>query len=109
MKKREPAAFLADMVQICEEIIDTMAGCDLDAFLADRMRQKAIVRDLEVLGEAARNLPEEMRAGAPGVPWAKIVAMRNRLIHAYSARTSPSFTRRRQPGCRSCFPSCGIC
>jgi uncharacterized protein with HEPN domain len=53
---------------------------DLDR---DRMLVLAIVKDVEIIGEAASRTTAAMRASHPEVPWAQIIAMRNRLIHAY--------------------------
>lgn len=47
------------------------------------MRYDAILRNLELIGEAATHVPEALRAMAPGVPWRQIVATRNRVAHAY--------------------------
>ena len=60
-----------------------MAGrsrADLDT---DRMLLFAVVRAIEVVGEAASKLSEEFRAAHPSIPWRAIIGMRNRLIHAY--------------------------
>jgi uncharacterized protein with HEPN domain len=53
------------------------------AFLADRMRQDAIIRKLEIIGEAVKRLSEETRAQRPEIPWKQIAGMRDRLTHAY--------------------------
>ncbi|MBV8747106.1 MAG: DUF86 domain-containing protein [Xanthobacteraceae bacterium] len=53
-----------------------------DAFLRERMIQDAVIRNFEVIGEAAGRLSDVARQG-DGVPWARIVAFRNRLIHGY--------------------------
>jgi len=53
---------------------------DLDS---DRMLQNAIVRSIEVVGEAAVNVSREFRDQEKGIPWAKLTGMRNRLVHAY--------------------------
>ena len=53
---------------------------DLDA---DRTLNLALVRLLEIVGEAAGRVPEEWRSQHPGIPWSQIVGLRNRLIHAY--------------------------
>lgn len=53
------------------------------AFHADRMRQDAIIRKLEVIGEAVKQLSEETRARRPDVPWRQIAGMRDHLTHAY--------------------------
>ena len=49
----------------------------------DRMRFDAVVRNLELMGEAARQLPSPIREAIPGVPWRESIAMRNILIHGY--------------------------
>jgi len=51
----------------------------------DRLLELALVRLLEVVGEAASHIPEEERAKYPAVPWPEIVGLRNRLIHGYDA------------------------
>lgn len=47
------------------------------------MRYDALLRNLELIGEAATHVPEEVRVTAPDVPWRLVIAVRNRLIHAY--------------------------
>lgn len=50
----------------------------------DRMLLLAVVKEIEIVGEAANLISEELRIKSPEIPWAKIRGMRNRLIHAYS-------------------------
>jgi uncharacterized protein with HEPN domain len=83
MTRRDVRFYLADLIQAYEDIEDTVANVSESAFMADRLRQKAVIRDLEVIGEACRHIPDELRRMADGVPWERIVAMRNRLIHEY--------------------------
>ncbi len=51
--------------------------------MANRLNYDATLRNLELIGEAASHVPEEMRKFAPNVPWRQVVATRNRLIHGY--------------------------
>jgi uncharacterized protein with HEPN domain len=81
---RDPRAFLADMVQACEDVTAAVAGIGVESFVADKLRHKAVIRDLQVLGEAASRLPQEVRALAPAIPWRRIIDTRNKLIHGYS-------------------------
>lgn len=53
---------------------------DLDK---DRMLMRALVKDIEIIGEAASRVSDEMRASLPAIPWPLIIATRHRLIHAY--------------------------
>lgn len=71
------------MIDAAETVGQFMSGrsrADLDS---DRMLLFAVVRAIEVVGEAAGKVTEETRTGAPEIPWAAIVSMRNRLIHGY--------------------------
>ena len=52
-------------------------------FLADRKSQSAVVRQLEIVGEAVKQLSAELKASAPDVPWRQIAGARDRLIHGY--------------------------
>jgi len=58
-------------------------GVDEDAFLANREKSDAVIRNIEVLGEAAGNLSASFQESHPDIPWHQIVGMRNRLIHGY--------------------------
>lgn len=63
--------------------IKLYASVGEEAFLADRMRQDAIIRKLEIIGEAVKRLSDETRARRPEIPWKQIAGMRDRLTHAY--------------------------
>ncbi len=62
--------------------IESYTATGRDAFLADRLTQDAVIRNFEIIGDAASRLSAVIR-NQPGVPWRKIIAFRNRLIHAY--------------------------
>jgi uncharacterized protein with HEPN domain len=83
MSTRDSRAYLAGLLQACEDIQAMVAGLLLEQFTADRMRLKAVIRDLEVLGEAAGKVPSELRWLAPKIPWSRLAGMRHRLIHGY--------------------------
>ena len=63
--------------------IKLYASVGEDAFLADRMRQDAIIRKLEIIGEEVKQLSAKTRARRPEIPWKQIAGMRDRLTHAY--------------------------
>ena len=54
-----------------------------DAFLGDPKTQDAVVRNLEVIGEAAKNVSESLKATHPDISWKRIAGMRDKMIHAY--------------------------
>ncbi len=71
------------MLEHSREAVSMAAGrsrADLDQ---DRQFNLALVRLLEIVGEAAARVPEEARAKYPEIPWAQIIGLRNRLIHGY--------------------------
>jgi len=74
---------LLHMVEAAEAVAQFLAGRTLADLDVDRMLLFALVRAIEILGEAANKISPETRAAAPQIPWGAIVAMRNRLIHGY--------------------------
>lgn len=63
--------------------IKSYAAAGETAFLADRMQQDAVIRKLEIVGEAVKRLSETTRARRPEIPWKQIAGMRDRLTHDY--------------------------
>ena len=79
---RNPAERLRDILDAIAAIERHQDG-DKTAFEADELRQTWFLRHLQIIGEAARALPMEVRALAPEFPWPKIIGMRNVLVHGY--------------------------
>jgi uncharacterized protein with HEPN domain len=79
---REWRFYVDDMISFGEKVLVYTAGMDQTAFVANTLVD-ATVRNLELIGEAATHLPDEVRRAHPQVPWRMIIATRNRLIHAY--------------------------
>ena len=80
---REWRLYVADMQACCERITQYTSGLSQEEFQSRRMAYDATLRNLELLGEAARHVPDEVRALAPDIPWRRIVGVRNILIHGY--------------------------
>jgi len=75
--------YLIDILESIQDIIDFTDGITIDQFSVDRKTVKAVTRCLEVIGEAANKIPNNIREKYPEVPWTEIIGMRNRLIHEY--------------------------
>ena len=77
------AAHLLDMVTAGREALRFLAGTSYGEFLANLQLRRAIERDLEIFGEAARRLSDGFRETYPGVPWREVIGLRNILAHDY--------------------------
>ena len=80
---RDYRQYLDDIVVACERILRYTQGMSAEEFRTDDRTFDAVVRNLEIIGEAAKGIPEPLRARAPNIEWQKIVAFRNVLVHAY--------------------------
>jgi len=83
MRKRDSDLLIHDMLSAIRQIESYIAGQDHDSFLHDRKTIDAVVRNLEVLGEASRQLPQEFITQQPHVPWRLLAGLRNRIVHDY--------------------------
>lgn len=81
--RREDEVRIAHILDTAEAVRGFIAGRRREDLERDRLLSFAIQRAVEIVGEAASRISPEARDSMPGVPWAAIVAMRNRLIHAY--------------------------
>ena len=79
---RDPKERLRDMLEAIEHI-ERYASRGREAFDRDELIQNWIVRHLQIVGEAARAMPQEVRERAPNIPWSKIIGMRHILVHDY--------------------------
>lgn len=75
--------FLQHIINECRYIIHVKEGKTLNSLLEDETLSKAIVRSLEIIGEATKRLPDELRLKYPLVNWSEIAGMRDVLIHNY--------------------------
>jgi uncharacterized protein with HEPN domain len=83
MSERSEQVFLQDMLEAAVRACEYCRNMDYDAFLHDGRTQDAVVRNIEILGEAAKNISESLRAQHPAIPWKNIAGMRDKLIHDY--------------------------
>jgi len=81
--KRVWLDYLNDILDAVNDIKSFINGQTYETFIKDNMRRNAVVRSLEVIGEATKNLPEEVREKYPEIPWKRMAGMRDKLIHGY--------------------------
>lgn len=84
MKQAGIIGLLKDILESSDIAIGYLARCQKREFLRNIEKQDAVLRRIEVIGEAARNLPLDFSAKYPQVEWSRIIATRNRLIHGYN-------------------------
>jgi uncharacterized protein with HEPN domain len=83
MSRRDPEVSLRQMRDHAQEVVEFVRGRSRRDLDTDRLLALAVVRLLEIIGEAAGRVPPEEQMRRPGVPWSAIVGLRNRLIHGY--------------------------
>jgi uncharacterized protein with HEPN domain len=76
-------AYLLDMLLAGRKALKFIAGTTAETFCADEILQNATMRQIQIIGEAARMVSAEFKQSHPEVPWTEIVGMRNRLVHEY--------------------------
>ncbi len=80
---RDYKVYLEDVFDAIRKVRAYTAGCSSETFAADEKTVDAVVRNLEMIGEAVKNIPDDVRRKHPDVQWRKIAGLRDILIHAY--------------------------
>ncbi len=81
--KRTYLDYLEDIQDAIEKVAEFIKGMDYDQFAQDAKTTFAVIRALEVLGEAAKSIPEAVQQQYPAIPWHEMARMRDKLIHHY--------------------------
>ncbi len=80
---RRDTALILDMLLACRKLARFTKDLNAESFQANDLVQSAVLREFQVLGEAARQLSDATKGDYPQIPWSVIAGMRNRLVHAY--------------------------
>jgi uncharacterized protein with HEPN domain len=81
--KRDDSAYLKHILDAILQIEEYVRGVSLEQFKQTKLVQDGVIRELEIIGEASRNLSTELCQSHPETPWKHIIGLRNRIIHAY--------------------------
>jgi uncharacterized protein with HEPN domain len=82
--KRSLRDYIVDILTSFQEVEDFTGGMEFGTFVGDKKTVNAVIRSMEVMGEAARKIPTEVREKYPEIPWKRMSGMRDKLIHEYS-------------------------
>ncbi len=88
-KKRDINLFFADILEAIGSIKEYTHGMGYEKFIQDKRTRDAVVRNLEIIGEAAKNIPDDVKEKYPEVNWKAITGMRDKLIHEYFGVSNP--------------------
>ncbi|MDP2924980.1 MAG: DUF86 domain-containing protein [Nanoarchaeota archaeon] len=81
--KRNINLFIQDILESIKDIESFSEGLTKEKFTSDKLKQNAIIRSLEIIGEAVKSIPDSFRRKYPDIPWRKIAGFRDILSHAY--------------------------
>lgn len=83
MSRRDPVIALDDMHEAILTIESYVRGYTFEEYQKDQKTRDAVVRNFEILGEAATHVPADIRERSPGIPWNRVIGLRNTIIHQY--------------------------
>jgi len=83
MSERETKLYLTDILEAIEAAEEYVAGIDFEKFVSDRKTYGATIRELEIIGEASAQLPDDFKVSHPAIPWRLMKDFRNVLSHHY--------------------------
>ena len=81
--KRDYTLYINDMLECIERIEEFVGDMSYDEFVEDDKTSSAVVRKLEIMGEASKNIPIEIRQDYKEIPWSDVAKMRDKIIHFY--------------------------
>jgi uncharacterized protein with HEPN domain len=89
MPRRSVSLRLDDMIDAAERVREVLGDLSVDDLEADWQRHWLIQRGIEIISEASRHLPEDVRARHPDIPWVKVAGIGNVLRHGYESVSAP--------------------
>jgi len=83
VKKRSFRLYLKDILEAIEKINNYTKNLSFEEFSQNTMIVDAVIRNFEIIGEATKHIPEEIRKSYPEIPWKEMAGMRDKMIHEY--------------------------
>lgn len=83
MKSRHDRLYLYDIIECCARVADYISGVREEDYQVNPMLQDALVRNIEVVGEAVKNLSSDVKESHPQIAWSQIARMRDKIAHHY--------------------------
>jgi len=83
MRRRDYRDYLQDILDSINDVESFIRGMGFEEFNRDRKTVNAVVRSIEVIGEASKRIPRSLKAKYKGVPWREMAGMRDKLVHEY--------------------------
>ena len=80
---RNYSLYLQDIAEAIDRIQSYLEGVARDEFETNQMRLDAVIRNLQIIGEAVKKIPDSIQKKYPNIPWQEIAGLRNRVTHAY--------------------------
>jgi len=81
--KREFRDYIQDVIDATNKSMKFVGGMEYEDFVQDDKTVFAVIRAIEIIGEAVKNIPDDVKEKYPEIPWRDMAGMRNKLIHAY--------------------------
>lgn len=80
---RNVLLYMRDIMDNMRDVEEFIQGMSYEQFAVDKRTVNAVLRSIEVIGEATKNVPDDVRAGYPQIPWKEMAGMRDKVIHFY--------------------------
>ena len=81
--KKDNVVYLRHILDAINAVEDYTKGITVDDFIRNSMVHDAVIRQIDIIGEAARNISEEFQEQHPSLPWSRMIGIRNKIIHEY--------------------------